>query len=89
LVKNDRWWSVGIGAVGPLLSAVIVGGVDLLLALRHGTASVSDVFIAFAAGRLVGIPLSVAFAFWAFPYFAPFEMECASGRGFPVEPIQK
>lgn len=30
--------------------------------------------VAFWAGWIAGIPLSVAFAFWAFPYFAPFEM---------------
>lgn len=84
--KNDRWWSIGIGAVGPPLSAAIVGSADLLIALHHGTASIPDVFIAFALGWIVGIPLSVAFAFWAFPYFAPFELECASGRGFPVQP---
>lgn len=89
LTRDDRWWSIGIGAVGPPLSAAIAGSVGLLRARINGTAIIPNVIIAFAIGWLVGIPLSIAFAFLAFPYFASFEMECASGRGFPVEPIEK
>jgi len=80
IVRNDRWWSIFIGAAGPFASGLIFA---VIAAAVWPVGSRIDVAgVGLGIGTVLGAPLTVAISFWAFPYFAPFE-QC---QGFPVLP---
>lgn len=80
--RNDKWWSIFLGAVVPPASGLIVA---IIAAAVWPVGSRIDVAgVGLGIGTVLGAPLTVAISFWAFPYFAPFEQR----QGFPVLPAK-
>jgi len=69
-----------LGLAGPFASGLIFA---VIAAAVWPVGSRIDVAaVGLGIGAVLGGPLAVAIAFWAFPYFAPFEQR----QGFPVLP---
>ena len=69
-----------LGLAGPFASGLIFAVIASAVWPVGNRIDVAGVGL--GIGAVLGGPLAVAIAFWAFPYFAPFE-QC---QGFPVLP---